>query len=144
MTARFHLTRRKSGKIFESLMLIRCLSCETGATFVSIVASNLKKLRILRLVRLEFSPETPFGCLITRRSQVQVLSPQPPIPRAAMVLGILFLLSRLSESPVPPLSHVPATSSGWWFRRTTAGRLFIPLSQAGNRLSSSFPPASHQ
>lgn len=35
----FYLARRKSGKIFKPLMLIRCLSCETGATFVSRVAS---------------------------------------------------------------------------------------------------------
>ena len=77
MTALFYLTRREFGKIPESLMLIRCLSCETGATFVSKVALNLKTVRILRLVRREASPETPLNCLITRRSQVQVLSPQP-------------------------------------------------------------------
>ena len=77
MTALFYLTRREFRKIPESLMLIRCLSCETGATFVSEVALNLKTVRILRLVRREASPETPLNCLITRRSQVQVLSPQP-------------------------------------------------------------------
>ena len=77
MTAHFYLTRRKSRKIPGSLMLIRCLSCETGAQFVSIAALNLKTVRILRLVRQEASPETPLSCLITRRSQVQVLSPQP-------------------------------------------------------------------
>ena len=54
----FYLTRRKSAKISGSLMLIRCLSCETGAHFVSKVASNLKTVRILRQVRREVSPET--------------------------------------------------------------------------------------
>ena len=39
-------------------MLIRCLSCETGAHFVSEVPLNLKKLRILRRMRLECSSET--------------------------------------------------------------------------------------
>ena len=39
-------------------MLIRCLSCETGATFVSKVALNLKTVRILRLVRREVFLET--------------------------------------------------------------------------------------
>ena len=87
----FYLTRRKAGKIFKPLMLIRCLSSETGANFVSIVALSLTNLRILRLVRLEFSPETFFRCLITRRSQVQVLSPQPQNPRTAMVLGFFFV-----------------------------------------------------
>ena len=77
MTAHFYLTRREFGKIPGSLMLIRCLSCETGAHFVSKIALNLKTVRILRLVRREASPETPLNCLITRRSQVQVLSPQP-------------------------------------------------------------------
>ena len=77
MTAHFYLTRREFGKISESLMLIRCLSCETGAHFVSKVASNLKTVRILRQVRREVSPETLLIGLITRRSQVQVLSPQP-------------------------------------------------------------------
>ena len=39
-------------------MLIRCLSCETGATFVSKVALNLKTVRILRRVGREVSLET--------------------------------------------------------------------------------------
>ena len=80
MTAHFYLTRREFGKIPGSLMLIRCLSCETGATFVSKVALNLKTVRILRLVRREVFLETLLigpPPLITRRSQVQVLSPQP-------------------------------------------------------------------
>ena len=87
------LTRRKYGIIFGPLMLIRCLSCETGAHFVSEVALNLKKLRILRRMRLECSSETLLiGPLITRRSQVQVLSPQPQNPRTATVLGFFCLL----------------------------------------------------
>ena len=77
MTALFYLTRREFGKIPGSLMLIRCLSCETGATFVSKVALILKTVRILRLVRQDTSPKTLLIGLITRRSQVQVLSPQP-------------------------------------------------------------------
>ena len=81
MTAHFYLTRREFGKIPGSLMLIRCLSCETGAHFVSIVALNLKKLRILRCMRLECSSEILLIGLITRRSQVQVLSPQPVSPK---------------------------------------------------------------
>ena len=96
LTAHFHLTRRKSREISGSLMLIRCLSCETSAHFVSIVALNLKKLRILRLMRLECSSETLLIGLITRRSQVQVLSPQPQKFRNRMIpelfLGFFLVL----------------------------------------------------
>ena len=77
MLFRSYLTRREFGKIPGSLMLIRCLSCETGATFVSTATLNLKTARMLRMVRREASPETLLIGLITRRSQVQVLSPQP-------------------------------------------------------------------
>ena len=74
---RVYLARRKSEKIFRVLMLIRCLSCETREIFVSLVVRILTKVRLLRLVRLELSLETGFVRLITRRSQVQILPPQP-------------------------------------------------------------------
>lgn len=63
-----YLTQRKSGKIPGSLMLIRCLSCDTGAHFVSIAVSNPKTVRILRLVKRETSPKTLPNCPGTRRA----------------------------------------------------------------------------
>ncbi len=51
-------------------------------------------VRILQLVRREASPETPLSCLITRRSQVQVLSPQPE-NRRFYVKSAVFLSEKL-------------------------------------------------
>ena len=101
----FHPTRRKSGEILKTLMLIRCLSCETGAHFVSIVALNLKKLRIPRRMRLECSSETLLigPPLITRRPQVQVLSPQPQDPRTATVLGSFYAFKAQEIIPIPSM-----------------------------------------
>lgn len=46
-------TPEKIGKIFGTLMLIRCLWCETRETFVPKVIRNLTKMRFLQLMRLD-------------------------------------------------------------------------------------------
>ena len=84
-------------------MLIRCLWGETRETGCKNSLIQSHNVRIMRQMRLFFTGETTFTVLITRRSQVQVLPPQPKPLKLQRFQGFLHALLQFAvDLPCEP------------------------------------------